>query len=72
MLFQINGALGGSVVEAGALVSKSPPYDVDITKAAPAGKKAVISYTGLFQGKTPPAQTKKGNVLLESYLVIYE
>ena len=49
-----------------------PPYQVDLTAIAPAGKKAAISYAGLFNGATPPAQTSTGNINMKSYLVIYE
>jgi len=49
-----------------------PPYIADLTQTAPAGKDAVVSYTGLFRGNTPPTQTKTGNINLQSYLVVYE
>ena len=49
-----------------------PPYQVDVTSAAPAGKKATISYTGLYNGSTPPALSSPGNINLQSYVVVYE
>ena len=54
----------------------------DVSKQAPAGKEVVISYQGLFQGKTyvpekaPPGQYNKGGfgaqINMDSWLLIYQ
>jgi len=49
-----------------------PPYEVDLTKVAPAGKAATISYSGQFNGGSPPTESKPGTITMKSYLVIHE
>jgi hypothetical protein len=47
-----------------------PPYVVDVTKDVTPGQTATVSYEGLLGGSTPPDGT--GNIVMTSYLVIYE
>ena len=49
-----------------------PPYEVNLTKVAPAGKAATISYSGQFNGGSPPTESKPGTITMKSYLVIHE
>jgi hypothetical protein len=46
------------------------PWVVDLTDTVAPGANAELSYRGLFNGKTPPANA--GDIVLSAYLVIYE
>lgn len=46
------------------------PYVVDVTSEVTAGADATIAYRGLLNGGTPPDGA--GNIVLTSYLVVYE
>lgn len=46
------------------------PWLVDVTADVTPGQSATVSYQGLFGGSTPPDAS--GNIVLNSYLVIYK
>ncbi len=47
------------------------PWVVDVTKDVTPGQTATISYQGLFQKSAPPPDDS-GNIVLSSYLVVYQ
>lgn len=46
------------------------PYVIDVTDLVPAGGTATIEYSALWDGRAPPPSG--GNILMNSWLVIYE
>jgi hypothetical protein len=45
------------------------PWIIDVTGDVTAGQLATVSYQGLFNGNTPPANA--GNIVMSSYLVVH-
>jgi hypothetical protein len=46
------------------------PYVVDVTQDVTPGQNATVSYQGLLNGNPPPDSA--GNIVMESWLVVYE